>query len=241
VELIRTPKQTGGPRVNEIRNPVSLGFRDDNYGKTTIFRRVTVALALAETNRVPTGPACRMLDWDRAKWLIRYVSITRTSGMRGPSSRITRRNFNAESRVPRVSSRGRPVTSTSRNSSGKRMTTIPSRPGAFGFYENKSTNRSRDALVPGREGGGRKKEGGKKNDTSLERLQSACHHIFLKGPRARANACLKCRFMYTKEIRLAEMLRRTFDLQKNTLFSCLPVARPVYLLELSRRNELLRP
>jgi len=87
----------------------------------------------------------------------------------------------------------------------------------------------------------KRKKGTEKNDTSLERLQSACHHIFLKGPRARANACLKCRFMYTKEIRLAEMLRRTFDLQKNTLFSCLPVARPVYLLELSRRNELLRP
>lgn len=92
------------------------------------------------------------------------------------------------------------------NSSGKRVTlTIPSNPSAFGFYENKS---AATFLLHRRY---------VQNSTSFNRLQSACHHIFLKRPRACMSACLKCRFMYTKEIRLVEMLRAPL-ISKKILF-----------------------
>lgn len=92
------------------------------------------------------------------------------------------------------------------NSSGKRVTvTIPSNPGAFGFYENKSAAVSVASQMRSKQYFAQ---------ASTKRVSS----YFFKGPRACVNACLKYRFMYTKEIRLVEMLRVTFDLQKNTLF-----------------------
>lgn len=92
------------------------------------------------------------------------------------------------------------------NSSGKRVTvTIPSNPGAFGFYENKSAAVSAASQMRSKQYFAQ---------ASTKRVSS----YFFKGPRACVNACLKYRFMYTKEIRLVEMLRVTFDLQKNTLF-----------------------
>lgn len=92
------------------------------------------------------------------------------------------------------------------NSSGKRVTvTIPSNPGAFGFYENKSSAVSGASQMRSKQYFA---------EASTKRVSS----YFFKEPRACVNACLKCRFTYTKEIRLVEMLRVTFDFQKNTLF-----------------------
>lgn len=77
------------------------------------------------------------------------------------------------------------------------------------------------------------------NSTSLNRLQSVCHHIFLKGPRACMNACLKYRFIYTKEIRLVEMLRAPL-ISKKMLFSLFVHRATDIFTQAIQRNKLSR-
>lgn len=115
------------------------------------------------------------------------------------------------------------------NSSGNRVTvTIPSNPGEFGFYENKSAAvsaasqmRSKQYFVQA---------------PSTKRASS----YFVKGPRACVNACLKCRFMYTKEIWLVEMLRAPL-ISKKLLFFVFAHRATGIFTQAIQRDELPRP
>lgn len=114
------------------------------------------------------------------------------------------------------------------NSSGKRVTvTIPSNPGAFGFYENKSAAVSAASQMRSKQHFAQ---------ASTKRVSS----YFLKGPRACVNACLKCRFMYTKEIRLVEMLRAPL-ISKKILFFVFAHRATGIFTQAIQRNELFRP
>lgn len=114
------------------------------------------------------------------------------------------------------------------NSSGKRVTvTIPSNPGAFGFYENKSVAVSAASQIRSKQYFAQ---------PSTKRVSS----YFLKRPRACMNACLKCRFMYTKEIRLVEMLRAPLISKKISLFRVCSSREDIFTQAI-QRNKLSRP